>query len=362
MRRGGGHDGLHNAGEDVLRGQAARLLHRHRDVARADAHARARPHRLRAQRQRQLAAREAEARQAARRVVREDLAGEQAPRIAPRGEGQVGARRQFPDRPRSDDAPAFHQHQAVGQRVHLVERVGDVEDRRLGRVAQPGEEGQDLAPPRHVERGERLVHQQQARAREQGAAQRHALPLARGQPGGAAREEVPEAEQRHHLLEAGAGRATRRAAEAVAEVGFDRQVREQPAVLEHHRAAPPLGRDERAARRVEQRLAAQRHAPLARAQEARDRGQDGGLAAARRAEQRRHPGGRRAEGDVEREPAPPREGVAQRHLQAHPPRPSQTCIRRARTSASSRPHIASAKEISASRAAVTSPPGVCVAL
>ncbi len=296
--------------------------------------------------------------------MRQHLAGDERAGVAARGERQVGARRERLDRAGGDDAPLVEQHKRIRQRVHLLQRVGDVEDRHARRVAQPREEGQHLRAARRIEGGERLVHQQQARAGQQRAPECHALALAAGQPRGAAGEECREAEQRHHLLEARPlharlGHRARRAAQAVAQVGLHAEMREQPAVLEHHGAAAALGRHEDAARGVEhRRLAGQRHAPLARPQQPGDGGEHAALAAARGAEQRRHAGRARGEGDVEREARA--EAVPQGDLQPHP-RPSQPCIRRARSSAKSSPPTASANEIAASRAAAASPPGVCVA-
>ena len=83
----------------------------------------------------------------------------------------------------------------VARRGHLGDRVADIEDRHPDLVAQPLEVGQDLLLARGVERGERLVHQQQPRAREQRAADRDALLLAAGEAGGPAIEQVADAEQ-----------------------------------------------------------------------------------------------------------------------------------------------------------------------
>ena len=65
----------------------------------------------------------------------------------------------------------------------------------LGFVAQPHEIGQDLALARGIERGQRLVEQQQARAHQQRAADRDALALAAGELAGPAVEQVADVEQ-----------------------------------------------------------------------------------------------------------------------------------------------------------------------
>ena len=73
--------------------------------------------------------------------------------------------------------------------------MADIEDRHARLVAQPLDVGQDLGAPRLVERGERLVHQQQPRMGEQGAADGDPLLLAAGQRVGPALEQMTDAEQ-----------------------------------------------------------------------------------------------------------------------------------------------------------------------
>ena len=96
----------------------------------------------------------------------------------------------------------------------LVQRVADEQDRDAGLTAQALEIGQDLALAGLVERGQRLVEQEQARAGEQRPADRHALPLAARERAGPALEQGPDAKQLHHLVEAaaalGGGRANQR--------------------------------------------------------------------------------------------------------------------------------------------------------
>ena len=63
-------------------------------------------------------------------------------------------------------------------------------------VAQPLDVGEDLALARHIERRERLVHQQDARLGEQRAPDRDALSLAAGQRCRPAAQQRVEPEQR----------------------------------------------------------------------------------------------------------------------------------------------------------------------
>ena len=71
----------------------------------------------------------------------------------------------------------------IGEAGDLVDRVADIDDRQPHLVAQPLDIGKDLGLARLVERGERLVHEEEARARQQRAADRDPLLLAAGEAG-----------------------------------------------------------------------------------------------------------------------------------------------------------------------------------
>ena len=78
---------------------------------------------------------------------------------------------------------------------HLGDGVADIEDGHAHLVAQALDVGQDLGAPRLVERGQRLVHQQELRMGEQGAADRDPLLLAARQRGGAPFQQMADAQQ-----------------------------------------------------------------------------------------------------------------------------------------------------------------------
>ena len=80
--------------------------------------------------------------------------------------------------PTANTRPASIKHQRVRQPVHLRQVVRHIQDRQAREVAQPFQEGQYLGLARPVQCRQRLVHQQQARAGQQGAAERHPLPFA----------------------------------------------------------------------------------------------------------------------------------------------------------------------------------------
>ena len=80
-----------------------------------------------------------------------------------------------------------------GEPRDLGRRMADIEDRDRDLVAQPLEVGQDLGLARLVERGERLVGEDQPRRRQKRAPDRDALLLAARERAGAAVEQGADA-------------------------------------------------------------------------------------------------------------------------------------------------------------------------
>src|SRR3546814_6348823 len=76
------------------------------------------------------------------------------------------------------DAPVRHQHQGVGEAHDLLHGMRDVDDRQIELALELLDERQNLLLARLVERGQGLVHQQQAGVRQQRPAQGDALLLA----------------------------------------------------------------------------------------------------------------------------------------------------------------------------------------
>ncbi len=145
-----------------------------------------------------------------------------------------------------------------------------------------------------VERRHRLVEQQNLRALRQRARQRHALALAAGQLIGPARAEPLELDEREHLLDPGGDRLLRQPvlAQAECDVPGNGEVGKQRVALEHHVDGTPMRRDRRDV------LSGEQHAAFVGDFEAGEDAQQGGLAAARRPQQREE----LAVMDVEAEP------------------------------------------------------------
>ncbi len=206
-----------------------------------------------------------------------------------------------------------------------------------------------------VERCQRLVHQDQARAGEQGAADRDALLLAARQQARPAVEQMADAEQLDHAVHVAVAFGGRREEAAVAQILPDRHMREQPRVLEDVADAAPVLGHEDARSRIGQHAPIGDDPALVRAQQPADQIDQRGLARARRAEQRGQPPAR-LEGRVEREGAEP---VADVDLEAH-----STSIRlptrRASTSEAISATMAMTIEMRVRRSAPASPPGTWV--
>ena len=92
-------------------------------------------------------------------------------------------------------------HHATGDSLHLGGVVADIDHRYLRFVAQAFQVGQDVALARGIERGQRLIEQQQARAHQQRAADRDALTLAARELAGPPVEQMADVEQFDHVRE-----------------------------------------------------------------------------------------------------------------------------------------------------------------
>ncbi len=220
------------------------------------------------------------------------------------------------------DPPLGDQHHGVGEAHDLLHGMADVDDGQRQLVAQALDERQDLLLARLVERGQRLVHQQQARPGEQRAAERDALLLAAGEVARPAPEQRLQAEQLDDLPQLLAALVLRHAAHAVGEVAAHRVVREQAAFLEDVAEAPALRPQVDAAGGVEQHPAVERDAPAVGPQQAGEHVDQRRLAGAGAAEQGDDAGRLAGEGEVELEVAQALFDLDLEHRFNRPPAPS----------------------------------------
>ena len=179
---------------------------------------------------------------------------------------------------------AMQQADAAGHRQRLVLVVGDKHEGGAGFALHAQQLLPGLFAQVAVERGHRLVEQQQAGPGRQRAGKGDALPLAAAErirlaPGEAF--ESHELQQlRHARADAGLGRPL--PAQAESDVVRHRHVREQGVGLERRVHGPAVRRQ------VRDVLPVERDAPGARLDEAAQRAQQRGLAAAGSAEQHEH--------------------------------------------------------------------------
>ncbi|MCY1534768.1 hypothetical protein D9M68_701500 [compost metagenome] len=233
-----------------------------------------------------VGAAQADAQQPIVRVVVADAAIDHGLGILLEHKGQVAPQQGFLERP-AGLHPAFLQHhQVIGQARHLVGRMADVEDRDIQLLVQAFQVGQHLQLALEVERGQRFVHQQQARAGQQGAGDGHALALAAGELVRHTLQQMADAEQLDRLLQRHPPAVGGDAFVAELQVAPHRQVGEQVGVLEHVTQCALVRRDEPAVCAVLPELAIDPQVTVAWMVEAGEAAQATGLARARVAEQR----------------------------------------------------------------------------
>ena len=195
---------------------------------------------------------------------------------------RIGLLVDFGGRRHLHQAALIHHRDAVGDDHRLFLVVGDDDKGRAELALQLHQLELRLGTQFLVERGERLVEQQHARALDQGAGKRHALALAARQLVNFAPAEALQPGEVEHLGDARGDFLASHVllAQSEGDVAFDREVRKQRVALEHHVHGPPMRRHRHDI------LSAEKDAPFARRLEAGEHAQQRRLAAAGRAEQR----------------------------------------------------------------------------
>ena len=342
-----------HAPEQLVAGARRQHLALQRHVARPDAQPHVRAHRRVELRHRDALARHIDAGQLPVAELLGDHPGEHAASFETSDHRlQFDVAQHVQRRACGDAAALVHHHHLVGQAQHLVHLVRHVDDRQAVALRQRGQVAEQLVAARRVERGQRLVHQQRARARQQRPPDGHALPFAARQGVRPARQQVADAEQVDHV---GQGRAVGTARQPVAEqqVAAHAQVRKEPAFLKHDAERALVRRHIGTVAAVEQAAPCHLEAAARRAQQARHRVQQGRLARTAAADDGGDAARRQRDLRLHREIGA---GDAQVEVD-HAICPSQRCTRRWHHCATPSAPSASSTDHSTRRAAASSPPG-----
>src|SRR5437764_2508973 len=128
--------------------------------------------------------------------------------------------------------PCFENYHMIAERKRLDAIVGDKYRKHLQLDEPMPELPPQMLSGRSVERGQRLVEQEQTRPADQRARKRDALLLSSGQLARIALPEIGQSEQRRDLLDAPPPLRSRDLAQAVADVLGYTQMREEGVILE----------------------------------------------------------------------------------------------------------------------------------
>ena len=174
--------------------------------------------------------------------------------------------------------PVRHHPDPVRERRRVAHVVRDDERREPQIDQEVLELGADDRAGVGVERGQRLVEEQDLRPARQGASERDPLALAAGDGRRTHPGEVPDAEPVEQLVDA--------CRAAVGDVRPDRHVREQRVLLEHQADGPLLGCEVDPGAAIEPRAPADLDPPAVGPAQPRDRLEHGRLARPRGADER----------------------------------------------------------------------------
>ena len=244
----------------------------------------------------ELATVEAEQGQMPRLVQIRDVAFQQNSGITLQPEGVVGARQGFPQWPLCHHPARFHHHDVIRQPGNLRGGMRDVDDRNRQGVAQPLEVRKDVLFAGKVQGRQRLVHQQQLRAGQQGPGNRDALAFTAGKARGHSGQVSLKTKPAHGMVEPDLPLAGGDAPVAELQVLANVQVGEQVGFLEHEGQRPLVhGADD-----IVSLPGFTEHGHGARGTlQARHAPEQGGLAAARMPEQGGDAGGRQGQVNIQ---------------------------------------------------------------
>ncbi len=234
MRGGIGRDhGLDPGGQEVGDAAAFGALQRQAHVAGVHTKAQTLAQGFRTLRDQHFAAGKAQPGQVVLGIMSGNLAFDHHTGVVAEGGRQVQSRQRLAQFALSDGAALLQQHHVVGQPRHFVRRVADVEHGDIQLVMQAFQIRQDLTLALEVERGQRFVHQQQARAGQQCAGNADALAFAAGQSVRHALEQMVDTQQFHRLLQRHTALWCRYSAHAEFQIASHGKVGEQVGLLKH---------------------------------------------------------------------------------------------------------------------------------
>src|SRR4029077_5297129 len=147
-------------------------------------------------------------------------------------------------RSRGHDSAVLKHHDGCRQPRDFWKRMRHIDDRHARLVSQAFDERQDLVLAAVVEGRKRLVHQQQARRREQGATDGNTLLFAARQAAGAAIQKLSDVEQVEYLVESDGALARRREPSSEQQILPHREMGEETPLLEYITDAPAVFRNE----------------------------------------------------------------------------------------------------------------------
>jgi hypothetical protein len=282
-------DARDDAGQGVVDAQAARRFGGEDDFARRDADPNPPGHREIRQACEQRAAADIELGETAcgihahhrARNHRAEPGGLAQPR-------QIGPTGQRLDRTMGHHPSSAHDRQVRRKPHDVVEVVRDEHDGNVDRTPNPLDFTLKRPPQLSIDRGERLVEQQNSRLTRQRSCHRDTLALAAGQRRGPvvrAGGQMHEVEQRHGSR---TSLATPKMAERSGDIAERGEMGKQGVFLKHEPHVPPVRGQIDGVVRVDPSLAAREHARVLRRVQSCDGPEDCGLAAAGGTEERQH--------------------------------------------------------------------------
>ena len=188
----------------------------------------------------------------------------------------------------------------VAEAFDLGHVVGNVEDRQREMIAQLFNERENLRLRPAVQRRKRLIHQQDLRLRQQGAANADALTLASREIARRTVQKRTDSQEVDDFVEVDRGSVMLLLRSAEEQILSHGEVGKEARLLKHVAERPLMRRNESSAA-VLPDLARDIAEPILDVDQSGDAAQNRGLAAAGRAEQHRDSGRRNLENGLERE-------------------------------------------------------------